>query len=418
MVRDAVITAGLAVFTVLALRRYVGDRYLVPTGSMEPVLHGDRAHGDIVFVDKTAAAGDQRRRDLVVVTHPTEPGQQLVKRIAACGDDPEACCIDIQQGDIWLGPDPQHLRLEQKDPLAARAERVAWASSRGAGPVVARLDLRAAAATATGWSLAPLAATVAEVPPMLEPRARRARRLAAQNGGRGVLPEGCLGTARPVDASYVDATGAVGTIGADVMVADCGLSLELGLVPATLELVATLELRDSAFTFRWQPASGQVALWWNGTEVARRSLPPNAAPQRFDYGLLDGRLFCCADDDPAALFVVERRPEWLDPRDLGVRAGARSLLYVGCCGPAEARLELRALHVFRDVFAWREPIAYVKGQTGSWPRIVDRGHWFLLGDSAFDSLDSRQFGAVSSRSFLGVPRWVLGPWPRARRVQP
>jgi type IV secretory pathway protease TraF len=49
---------------------------------------------------------------------------------------------------------------------------------------------------------------------------------------------------------------------------------------------------------------------------------------------------------------------------------------------------------------------------------VPTGRWFLLGDSSFDSHDSRQFGAVDTRLFLGTPCCVLGPWPRTRWVRP
>ena len=82
----------------------------------------------------------------------------------------------------------------------------------------------------------------------------------------------------------------------------------------------------------------------------------------------------------------------------------------------DERLRLRRVQVFHDVFAWREPIVGKRGDVGQWPRFVPPGHWFLLGDSAFASSDSREFDAVSMATFLGVPRLVLGPWPRGRRV--
>jgi hypothetical protein len=129
LVLDALAVAAVAVLTFQCLRIGYGDRYLVPSGSMQPVLHGDPNDGDVVFVDKTARAESLRRHDLVVVQHPENLGQPLVKRIAACGDDPSSRWVDIRQGDVWLGDSPQRLLREQKDPLASRTQRVPWADT-------------------------------------------------------------------------------------------------------------------------------------------------------------------------------------------------------------------------------------------------------------------------------------------------
>jgi signal peptidase I len=51
MLRDALVVAAVAVVAVQALRRFGGDRYVVPSDSMQPVLNGDSLHGDVVFVD-------------------------------------------------------------------------------------------------------------------------------------------------------------------------------------------------------------------------------------------------------------------------------------------------------------------------------------------------------------------------------
>ena len=54
LVRDLlpVLLVGLVVFHIL--RTHVLERYVVPSGSMEPTLHGAERGGDIVVVDKTA----------------------------------------------------------------------------------------------------------------------------------------------------------------------------------------------------------------------------------------------------------------------------------------------------------------------------------------------------------------------------
>ena len=410
LVVDALLVASIAVVAFQALRRWVGDRYLVPTGSMEPVLHGHPLDGDVVFVDKTARAGDRRRHDLVVVDHPELPGQPLVKRIAACGDEPTSRWIDIRQGDIWLGDSPQRLQREQKDPLATRGQRVPWADTMVPASA-ALLDVRAATAAGIELVLAPTHAVADEARAEQRPESRRRRRL-DPSGPR--LPTGSIGTARPVDAGYLDAAAARSVIGSDVGVFDCGMEIEFGAPPPTL--VATIDVRGEALAFHWQPRDGRLVLWRNGDDVATTTLPIVVAPQRLEFARLDDRVYFCIDGRRDALFVVARSPEWHGDDENGLPAGPRALLHVAVIGSPDDVLRVRRLQVFHDVFAWHDPIVGLPGQPGGWPREVPAGHWYLLGDSAFDSRDSRQFGAVPTTSLLGVPRWVLGPWARARRV--
>ena len=141
--RDAVVIAVIGLIVFQALRKFVGDYYCVPSSSMEPFLHGHEQNGDVVYVDAWSKAADCRRGDVVVVRHPDDPNGQLVKRIAARGDDEETCWIEIRNGDVWLGESPQLLLREVKEPHAARNMRAAWASWPGNVESVLPLKLSA-----------------------------------------------------------------------------------------------------------------------------------------------------------------------------------------------------------------------------------------------------------------------------------
>ena len=122
------------------------------------------------------------------------------------------------------------------------------------------------------------------------------------------------------------------------------------------------------------------------------------------YGRLDGRDFVLLGDSHE--YVLETPGARVLPRP-------RTWLHVGVVG--DAPVEVSALRVFRDIYAYREPVTSV-GQERPWPKFVRPGHWFLLGDNAFDSRDSRHFGDVPTARFLGVPAYVIGPWARARSL--
>ncbi len=395
--RDALLVAAVAVLTVQALRRFCGDRYVVPSGSMQPLLYGDPERGDVVYVDKLADAGSCARGDLVVVENPSSPDHQLVKRIAASGDD-AACWIDILRGDIWLGENPQQLRRDVKEPRAAMAQSVTWATTAGGPDASAKLDLRAAV---DAQPLRPMSRTLADARATLSAASRVARH---RDLSDGVLPAGTIGTSAPVDAGYLDVEGRRSVGGEDVYVADCGAQLSLGAPPEAL--LMTLESSDFAVTFVWEVARGTLQVWLDGRALGEaRRVAATAWTGEVAFGRLDGRDFVLLG--PRDEVVLETPGEARTSRP-------RMWLHVGVVG--DRATEVRGIRVFRDIFYYREPVQSV-GPDKAWPKFVRPGHWFLLGDNAFDSLDSRQIGDLPKSSFLGVPALVLGPWGRARSLR-
>jgi hypothetical protein len=331
-----------------------------------------------------------------------------VKRIAACGDDRNELFINLVDGDVWLGPDAQRLQRVQKDPLAARGQRITWAEAPGTAASRGLLELGASArdAGAGPWSLAAAASSLDECQRLF---ARDVR--AARHGNGGSIPAGCAGTRRAVDANYVDATGVRGTVGENTPVTDIGIDAEIA--GSAVIVFAAVETRHEAFVFVWQPWNGRVVLWREGEEVAATAFAPARMPARVEFGLLDDRAFFCVAGDAQRLLVVPRRAEW-NTSDAPVRTYA----CIGCIDAGTgASFVVRSLRVFHDVYAWKGAIVGMPGQP-AWPQEVPAGHWFLLGDNAFDSHDSRQFGAVPTKLFLGSPRGVIGPWPRTRWVLP
>lgn len=408
VVRDGAVVAAIAVLGFHAMRRWLGDVYPVPSVSMEPTLHGAERGGDRVFVAKSASAAARRRQDLVVVRHPIEPGQQMVKRIAAIGDEASCCWIDLRDGDVWLGADRQRLAREQKDPLAARAVRVPWAVAEP--PFALRssqLDLRAGRLDVGGLALPGTGSSAEAMRSLFRDEARSLRRAAADGWQ---LPAGCLGTARAVDAGYLEAGGA--STSYSVGVQDCGMDLVAGRLPA--ELLLTVEALGEALTCHWRPASGQVQLWRNGVTVAEATIPGVSQGQhRLEFGRLDDRVFLLVDGERARLAVFPRQATWnAELLAAGVSPEPQTQLHVAV--PGNEALVLERCVVFRDLLAQRDRNLSLPGTPGDWPRFVPPGHWFLLGDNCFDSRDSRSFDAVPASSFLGLPLGVVGPWPRQR----
>jgi len=257
--------------------------------------------------------------------------------------------------------------------------------------------------------LPPLRADDGSVQDLFTAAARERRRT---DRTAGVLPPGCIGTSRAVDASFVDVTNTRSRAGEDVGVHDCGMEIDLER-PVDV-LLGSVDGRLQTLTFCWRASTGQIELWSDGVVVERAALGhrPTGA-HRVEFGLLDDRMYFVVDGRRDALVVFARRPEWQP----GERAAPpRTHVHVAAVG--SSALRCTRLRVFRDVYYHHERIAGLPGDRGVGPQYVPGGSWYVLGDNTFDSRDSRHFGAVPMVSFLGVPMLVLGPWPRGRWLTP
>lgn len=406
MLRDALVVAVIAVLTVQGLRKWYGDRYLVPSDSMQPFLYGDPVDGDVVFVDKFVSSDSVGRGDPVVVQNPRRAGHQLVKRIACSGDEKGKSWFNIINGDIYLGDSRQHLRREVKSPSEAMPRSVTWGMAGGSAPARAVLNMRAvtqagvAVSEVGPWQLPPCASSLANVRSALRIRAHKNRHKDLDDG---VLPRGVIGTNQPVNATFVDLTGLRSETGDSTSVIDCGIEMEFGNRPEVV--LGSIDSTDFTTTFVWNARGNTVSVWLNGTSVHDvANVLSGEWNGKLTFGRLDGRDFVMLDDTYTLPIVIPGKATSPLPR---------TWLHVGVVGKTTA--SIRSLRVFRDIFATRGNHQLNVGEP-KWPVHVEPGHWFLLGDNCFNSTDSRGLGAQPTSGFLGIPTYVLGPWSRARRL--
>lgn len=425
VLRDGLVVLGVALLTYQGLRRWVSDRYVVPSDSMQPLLFGSQESGDVVLVDKLASARDLDRYDTLVARHPEDPNARLVKRVVAFGDELERCWVELRDGDLWLGPDAQRLNRAVKDPLASRDLRATWFAWPAKDAAVAE---RLLVVPTTQEPVEPDQAADAAVRPLwllptTGPEAtrrsmQRSVRQERHDQGLEVFEPGWISTRRAVDGSYRDAYGSRGREGEATEVTDVGMDFFVVSEPV-LGLYCGLDLRPDAWMFHWQPAGNKVALWCNGQVLAEHDLPADLLRRgrepgeavRVEYGLLDGRLFFAVGSQPDGLWCVERKPEWggVDPGSAPWQP-MRTRLYIGA--DAKEPVPVERLVVFRDVYWFRLPQLGMDPGRKAVATLVPPGHLYLLGDNSFDSLDSRMFGPVPAANLTGRPRAVIGPYPR------
>jgi signal peptidase I len=393
VVRDALPVALVALLVFQALRTFVCERYLVPSDSMQPTFFGDRERGDVVIVNKLSRTCGLHVHDLVVLRNPADPDRLLVKRIAALGDDPERCYVALEQGDLWLGADAQHVQRERKQPLATRDMRVTWFEYppvRPVDPVGHYLG------PSEAWTGAPvLAGSRASDAELLASSAAATRRAAWPL----LYPDGCLGTARPVETTFLDAHGNRRRDG-EIVVSDCGVELDLDGAAALDGVMLCCDQRPD--TYAWIVRE-DVRFYRNGEPIGAPLRRPGGI-DHIEFGFLDGSFFLVLGDQ--LVDWRERAAEWVSPDVPMARQMPKSLLFWRGLGSGKATV--RHVRVFRDLWYGLER-AY---DQGSGPRFVAPGTVFLLGDNSFDSDDSRQHGAFSLRYFVGRPWLVLGPYPR------
>ncbi|HGY92322.1 MAG TPA: signal peptidase I [Planctomycetes bacterium] len=125
--RETIEALVSAIIFALLVKQFVGEAYKVPTGSMEPTIHGSEVDGDRILVDKiTGLLRDPRRFEVWVFRYPNDLRVNYIKRVIGIG--PES--LFIIDGDIWTGPPntagerPEKLFAENRLTIARKPDAV------------------------------------------------------------------------------------------------------------------------------------------------------------------------------------------------------------------------------------------------------------------------------------------------------
>jgi hypothetical protein len=397
------IVVAYLVFT--AIRTYGLDRYLVPSSSMEPTLHGDPDDGDLVLVDKTAYWSRRPEPMELAVVRLREPGgdQFLVKRVVALGP----CLLHIDGGDLFLRrPDDLTLRRVVKDPLAARALRQTWdefpARSPDAGFLLPRDGWRVDGAE---LRLAPGGARTEDLVQVASPEQRAQRWRAAEPDLH--LP-GHLSTRESITMSFLDCHGQ--RRGRAFEDQDAGFAATIVPAAGTTGLHLVFEHERQYQSIEWR--RGRCRRWVGGAPAGdERPAPELVAdqPLRIEFGHLDGALFLVVDDRLVLHEPIELQPDPFD-EELPARILPRlqTLLHLGCAG---APVRVQRLRIFHDVY-YDRPRAPLGPEPA--PIEVPVDQLYLLGDNTAESRDSRSFGPIGVDRLIGRPVAVLAPLRRIR----
>jgi len=112
-IKENIVPAVGAIVLALVIRGFAVQPFTIPTGSMEPTLHGDYVHGDKILADKAAYAfSDPERLDVVVFKYPEDIGKKrdFIKRVV--GRSGEKFLID--RGDVYIDDEILRKPLEKQ----------------------------------------------------------------------------------------------------------------------------------------------------------------------------------------------------------------------------------------------------------------------------------------------------------------
>jgi len=120
-VSENIIPAVGAVVLALIIRSFAIQPFTIPTGSMEPTLHGDYTRGDKILADKGALAfSDPERLDVVVFKFPEDVGKKrdFIKRLVGMPGE----AFEIRRGDVYINGDILRKPLHKQKGIWAQVD--------------------------------------------------------------------------------------------------------------------------------------------------------------------------------------------------------------------------------------------------------------------------------------------------------
>jgi signal peptidase I len=386
------------------LRIHIAERYIVPSRSMEPTLHGDPVDGDLVLVDKTAWWWRTPERfDLVVVRDRRRGNADpLVKRSVSMGTE----YVALREGDIFVGEDPAAMQRVVKSLRQARRMRLTSFAFEGHPSDPRTLDyLRADPGS---WRLLDGALELSSIQELASSMTADAVEMRHAKTPREAFLPGHLSTARSVDTSFLDSSGSRLAEGRDYP-RDIGIDVSIRPTPDFVAIQLVVELLQRYYSIRYE-VSGEGRFQVMGadfSDLVHGPPIPRDRVTRLVFGYLDGRFFLECEGTTVCEVPFELPSFPLQPIIATRDRPFENLVHVGCTG---GNVRIERLAVFQDIY-YRPEIDRIYH--------VQTGEVFLLGDNTYDSSDSREPGVRFEREDLvGRPIAILGPWSRVRWLLP
>lgn len=382
---------ALLVFALLltAVRIFLCTSLRVPSGSMEPTLHGDEAFGDELLIFKPFyRLFTPGRFDLVVFERKgqdVKSGDRVaVKRIAATGGE----SIRIDDGDLFVTP-PHGVEHRIVKRYAEFRELL--------------------------------------VPLWREPfDAGTSERLLARDPGRVQHEHGAIVLTGAMD----ERDEAVLDLAADAVRFDDGWLDERGVVhegketvrdvlfeidvepkDATLCLIFEFTVGNDRLEFTLTPRMPGHAIEITGSTVgddttltasARIRYVEPGTKHRLEFWHVDRQVGFALDGS-----VELERPVPGDARVLSLAGEVNTVRLRAHHGGAR----ITRFEAWRDLHSSDRDATYARRNDAF---DVPEGELFVLGDSSFASVDSRQFGSIPIADLVGAPLFVSAPLRRLR----
>lgn len=379
VLRDLVEALIVAIVLSLTIKQFAAEAYKVPTGSMEPTIHGDPEHGDRILIDRlTYLLRDPRRFEVVVFRYPNNRRIYYLKRVIGLPNE----TVFLLGGDVYTAP----FGSTREDPIDL------WAKGR------LEIQRKPAGVQSDVFDRYPQILDPNGVTPRSEEDFLRWWRVSNAEGvatwdfdGGAVADAEELSLAvlrRGVTDALLDAppgadTGAHGKyqvgdqrvrVTAEPLREGGVVVFRLREVHHRLELSARVPVRGAA-----EPGG----LFVDGRRVADYTGPALEPGRSYELTFVnvDDALTIAIDGCEVARALYDHEPP---RRDMPFEAPADETAF----GVEAARVRFTSAQVWRDVF-------YRRG-TVSWAD-VPAGSYFMLGDNSGASKDSREWARTTIR---------------------